>query len=44
MKLIERVGAAVTFIGLWILLALLAGIAFRPVYEAFLLGFRIWGE
>lgn len=42
MKTLERIGAALTLIALWIIIACVAGILARPFYEAFLFGFNVW--
>lgn len=44
MKLLERVGAVVTFFALWIFIAFVTGIVTRPLYEAFMFGFRVWAD
>lgn len=43
MKTLERIGAIVTLIVLWIFIAFAAGILVRPIYEAFRFGFDAWG-
>lgn len=42
MRILERLGAALTLIGLWIIIVFFAGILARPFYEAFLYGFNVW--
>jgi hypothetical protein len=44
MKILERVGAALTLIALWITIAFFAGILARPFYEAFRFGFGVWSS
>lgn len=42
MRTLERIGAALMLIALWITIAFFAGILARPFYEAFLFGFNVW--
>lgn len=42
MRTLERIGAIVTLIALWIFIAFAAGILVRPFYEAFRFGFNVW--
>lgn len=44
MRILERLGAALTLIALWIIIACVAGILARPFYEAFRFGFGVWSS
>jgi len=44
MKFTDRIGALVMAYGLWMIAAFVIGLLARPVANAFIYGFRIWGD
>ena len=44
MKLADRIGALVIAYGLWMVFAFVIGLIARPVFNAFVTGFYVWGQ
>lgn len=43
MKLLEALGSVAIAVALWIVIAFFVGLVSRPIYEAWKVGFSLWG-